>query len=151
MLKIKVCFLLISVLLLLCSAYADKKSNNKYYEQVKNEGYDPDFRTLQRPFRMAKLNLVWSKAQNVRYKFYIYLRMYVCRCQTVWMHIYLIHTMEHSPTMCMSWISGIHIVSSGSPVNEKSFIQMELLTLAIHVTLEDLFLLIYFVKPGRYG
>lgn len=69
MLKIKVCFLLINVLLLLCSADADKKSNNKYYEQVKNEGYDPDFRTLQRPFRMAKLNLVWSKAQNVRYKF----------------------------------------------------------------------------------
>lgn len=29
------------------------------------EKYDPDFRNLQRPFRMAKLNLVWTKAQQV--------------------------------------------------------------------------------------
>lgn len=31
------------------------------------EKYDPDFRTLQKPFRMAKLNLVWVKAQQVSF------------------------------------------------------------------------------------
>lgn len=31
------------------------------------EKYDPDFRTLQKPFRMAKLNLVWVKAQQVNF------------------------------------------------------------------------------------
>ncbi|XP_058453717.1 alpha-2-macroglobulin receptor-associated protein-like, partial [Malaya genurostris] len=29
-----------------------------------SEIYEPDFRNIQRPFRMAKLNLVWSKAQH---------------------------------------------------------------------------------------
>lgn len=29
------------------------------------EKYDPDFRNLQKPFRMAKLNLLWSKAVHV--------------------------------------------------------------------------------------
>lgn len=37
----------------------------KHFDKVAGETYDPDFRSLQRPFRMAKLNLVWSKAQNV--------------------------------------------------------------------------------------
>lgn len=32
------------------------------------EKYDPDFRNLQKPFRMAKLNLVWTKAQQVSYE-----------------------------------------------------------------------------------
>lgn len=31
------------------------------------EKYDPDFRNLQKPFRMAKLNLVWTKAQQVSF------------------------------------------------------------------------------------
>ncbi|XP_073816667.1 alpha-2-macroglobulin receptor-associated protein [Musca autumnalis] len=64
-------FLTISILLLFCStSFADKKAKkysreaNEHFENVKAETYDPDFRTLQRPFRMAKLNLVWSKAQN---------------------------------------------------------------------------------------
>ncbi|KAH8367424.1 hypothetical protein KR200_000701 [Drosophila serrata] len=52
---------------------ADKKQSKKYsreandpqhFEQVRQEKYDPDFKSIQRPFRMAKLNLVWSKAQN---------------------------------------------------------------------------------------
>ncbi|KAH8243138.1 hypothetical protein KR032_004742 [Drosophila birchii] len=52
---------------------ADKKQSKKYsreandpqhFEQVRQEKYDPDFKTIQRPFRMAKLNLVWAKAQN---------------------------------------------------------------------------------------
>lgn len=44
------------------------KSKEKSYEaefKLTTERYDPDFRNLQRPFRMAKLNLVWAKAQNV--------------------------------------------------------------------------------------
>lgn len=62
----------IAVLLLCTCTFADKKAkkysreaNDPQFEQVKSETYDPDFRTLQRPFRMAKLNLVWAKAQNV--------------------------------------------------------------------------------------
>ncbi|XP_016975593.1 alpha-2-macroglobulin receptor-associated protein [Drosophila rhopaloa] len=41
-----------------------KEANSPHYEQVKKEKYDPDFKSIQRPFRMAKLNLVWAKAQN---------------------------------------------------------------------------------------
>lgn len=74
MLKVNIC--LIAVLLLCSGTFADKKSkkysreaNEPQFEQVKSETYDPDFRTLQRPFRMAKLNLVWAKAQNVSIKF----------------------------------------------------------------------------------
>lgn len=43
------------------------KSKEKSHEgefKLTTERYDPDFRNLQRPFRMAKLNLVWAKAQN---------------------------------------------------------------------------------------
>ncbi|XP_018785119.1 PREDICTED: alpha-2-macroglobulin receptor-associated protein [Bactrocera latifrons] len=43
------------------------KSKEKPHEgevKLTTERYDPDFRNLQRPFRMAKLNLVWAKAQN---------------------------------------------------------------------------------------
>lgn len=66
-------WLTLSILLIFCStSFADKKAkkysreaNEPHFDQVKAESYDPDFRTLQRPFRMAKLNLVWSKAQNV--------------------------------------------------------------------------------------
>lgn len=39
--------------------------NEKHFNKVAGETYDPDFRSVQRPFRMAKLNLVWSKAKNV--------------------------------------------------------------------------------------
>ncbi|XP_037808616.1 alpha-2-macroglobulin receptor-associated protein-like [Lucilia sericata] len=69
MFKIKLC--IIAALLLCSCTLADKKAkkysreaNDPHFEQVKSETYDPDFRTLQRPFRMAKLNLVWAKAQN---------------------------------------------------------------------------------------
>ena len=73
MFKVNLC--VIAVLLLCCGTFADKKAkkysreaNDPQFEQVKSETYDPDFRTLQRPFRMAKLNLVWAKAQNVSIK-----------------------------------------------------------------------------------
>jgi alpha-2-macroglobulin receptor-associated protein len=51
----------------------DKPHKNKYSKEanVKEttteklfEKYDPDLRHLHKPFRMAKLNLVWSKAQH---------------------------------------------------------------------------------------
>lgn len=52
---------------------ADRKESKKYskeandpnFKKVLNEKYEPEIRNLQRPFRMAKLNLVWAKAQNV--------------------------------------------------------------------------------------
>ncbi|XP_053696392.1 alpha-2-macroglobulin receptor-associated protein [Sabethes cyaneus] len=55
------------VLLAVSSASADKASgkySKKANEVQDSESYDPDFRKIQRPFRMAKLNLVWSKAQH---------------------------------------------------------------------------------------
>ncbi|XP_013097698.2 alpha-2-macroglobulin receptor-associated protein [Stomoxys calcitrans] len=72
MFKLNTCLLLAIGILVICShSCAEKKSkkyskeaNDPHFSQVKSETYDPDFRTLQRPFRMAKLNLVWSKAQN---------------------------------------------------------------------------------------
>ena len=49
----------------------EKKFKNKYSKEANElppppkETYDPDFRTLQKPYRMAKLNMVWAKAQQV--------------------------------------------------------------------------------------
>lgn len=48
----------------------DAKKKNKYSAEMNlpptpTEKYDPDIRSLQKPFRMAKLNLVWSKAVHV--------------------------------------------------------------------------------------
>ncbi|XP_058458437.1 alpha-2-macroglobulin receptor-associated protein-like [Malaya genurostris] len=44
------------------------KASDKYSKKANalpdSEIYEPDFRNIQRPFRMAKLNLVWSKAQH---------------------------------------------------------------------------------------
>lgn len=42
-----------------------KEANDPYFKQIVDEKYEPEIRNLQRPFRMAKLNLVWAKAQNV--------------------------------------------------------------------------------------
>lgn len=56
------------------------KSKEKSYEgefKLTTERYDPDFRNLQRPFRMAKLNLVWAKAQNVSANNLIHITMYI--------------------------------------------------------------------------
>lgn len=80
------CFVAFGILLIiLCDNHTQagsqesKKHKNKYSAEANRrndrdvssesrelppERYDPDFRTLQRPFRMAKLNLVWSKAQQ---------------------------------------------------------------------------------------
>lgn len=58
----------IVVLLFIGVSLGDKKSH-KYTAEANspmmNENYDPDFRNLQKPFRIAKLNLVWTKAQHV--------------------------------------------------------------------------------------
>lgn len=48
-----------------CKKHKSKYSaeaNQSYEPTERTEKYDPDFRTLQKPYRMAKLNLVWSKA-----------------------------------------------------------------------------------------
>uniref|UniRef100_A0A182JU11 Alpha-2-macroglobulin RAP C-terminal domain-containing protein n=1 Tax=Anopheles christyi TaxID=43041 RepID=A0A182JU11_9DIPT len=45
-----------------------EKAHSKYSKYANalpdSEIYEPDFRNIQRPFRMAKLNLVWTKAQH---------------------------------------------------------------------------------------
>lgn len=51
-----------------CKKHKSKYSaeaNQSYEPTERTEKYDPDFRTLQKPYRMAKLNLVWSKAVHV--------------------------------------------------------------------------------------
>lgn len=58
------------VLILSLSYCSCKKQKSKYSAEANQpyeptEKYDPDFRTLQKPYRMAKLNLVWSKAVHV--------------------------------------------------------------------------------------
>ncbi|CAD6992592.1 alpha-2-macroglobulin receptor-associated protein [Ceratitis capitata] len=44
--------------------HKSKPKSDQGESKLTTERYDPDFRNLQRPFRMAKLNLVWAKAQN---------------------------------------------------------------------------------------
>lgn len=54
----------------------DKKHKNKYSAEANNlpnlDKYEPDIRELQKPFRMAKLNLVFSKAQQVTFFYFIF-------------------------------------------------------------------------------
>ncbi|XP_055848923.1 alpha-2-macroglobulin receptor-associated protein isoform X2 [Episyrphus balteatus] len=73
----KIVFIVVT-LLLIVQANGDnknKKQSQKYSKEANRpppqqqqhfttESYDPDFRNLQRPFRMSKLNLVWTKAQH---------------------------------------------------------------------------------------
>ncbi|XP_053667596.1 alpha-2-macroglobulin receptor-associated protein [Anopheles marshallii] len=54
---------------LVCSPVVQsQKAHDKYSKHANalpdSEIYEPDFRNIQRPFRMAKLNLVWTKAQH---------------------------------------------------------------------------------------
>ncbi|XP_052888462.1 alpha-2-macroglobulin receptor-associated protein [Anopheles moucheti] len=54
---------------LVCSHVVhSQKAHDKYSKHANvlpdSEIYEPDFRNIQRPFRMAKLNLVWTKAQH---------------------------------------------------------------------------------------
>lgn len=59
---------LVTAQLLFGQGSADK-GHEKYSKKANtlpdSEIYEPDFRNIQRPFRMAKLNLVWTKAQHV--------------------------------------------------------------------------------------
>lgn len=48
----------------------DKKHKSKYSAEANLpnlEKYEPNIRELEKPFRMAKLNLVFSKAQQVNF------------------------------------------------------------------------------------
>ncbi|KAL5283178.1 LRPAP1 family protein [Megaselia abdita] len=60
--KIKIVLILFACLSIQPST-CDKKFN-KYSKEanIPKEQYDPDFRNIENPFRMAKCNLVWSKA-----------------------------------------------------------------------------------------
>lgn len=64
-------FLILTFLFSIClieNSLCDKKHKNKYSAEanIPNlDKYEPDIRELQKPFRMAKLNLVFSKAQQV--------------------------------------------------------------------------------------
>ncbi|KAH8331168.1 hypothetical protein KR067_012382 [Drosophila pandora] len=44
--------------------YSREANDPQNFRHVAEEKYDPDFKNIQRPFRIAKLNLVWAKAQN---------------------------------------------------------------------------------------
>jgi len=72
----KTVLLIQAIVLLLCLCHCNcKKHKSKYSEEANEvkpseipqpvepvEKYDPDFRTIRKPYRMAKLNMVWSKA-----------------------------------------------------------------------------------------
>lgn len=53
--------ILICISFLICSTICENKYSKNANEKKKT---DVDFRTLEKPFRMNKLNLVWSKAQH---------------------------------------------------------------------------------------
>ncbi|XP_041764740.1 alpha-2-macroglobulin receptor-associated protein [Anopheles merus] len=63
----RLCVIVFTVLV--CNHVAQsEKAHSKYSKHANalpdSEIYEPDFRNIQRPFRMAKLNLVWTKAQH---------------------------------------------------------------------------------------
>ncbi|XP_055906877.1 alpha-2-macroglobulin receptor-associated protein-like [Eupeodes corollae] len=65
----KIVFVFLTLLLIVQTNGDSKKQSRKYSKEANapyftTESYDPDFRNLQRPFRMSKLNLVWTKAQQ---------------------------------------------------------------------------------------
>lgn len=65
----KIIFTIVTLLLIAQANGNSKKQSQKYSKEANTphfttESYDPEFRNLQRPFRMSKLNLVWTKAQN---------------------------------------------------------------------------------------
>lgn len=62
LLKIIVCVLFVSSIS--CENKYSRSSNEK-----KNK--DVDFRKLEKPFRMNKLNILWSKAQHVSYTLFL--------------------------------------------------------------------------------
>ncbi|XP_058130041.1 alpha-2-macroglobulin receptor-associated protein [Anopheles ziemanni] len=61
--------LVVVLLTTICHHYVQsEKAHDKYTKHANalpdSEIYDPEFRNIQRPFRMSKLNLVWTKAQH---------------------------------------------------------------------------------------
>lgn len=62
-LRILLCVILIS------SVLSENKYTRSANEKLKG---DVDFRNLEKPFRMNKLNLLWSKARQVRYLYFFY-------------------------------------------------------------------------------
>lgn len=67
-------------------------SENDGLNELPAEKYDPDFRNLQRPFRMAKLNLVWTKAQQVSYVVRILMEQ--------WEHVFHANNSNHLTIRC---------------------------------------------------
>ncbi|KFB44153.1 AGAP003521-PA-like protein [Anopheles sinensis] len=61
--------LVVVLIATVCHHYVQsEKAHDKYTKHANalpdSEIYDPEFRNIQRPFRMSKLNLVWTKAQH---------------------------------------------------------------------------------------
>lgn len=57
-------------------------TENKYSAAANKKPEEPlklnptvDFRTLDKPFRMAKLNMLWSKAQRVSFNSFTFIYM----------------------------------------------------------------------------
>lgn len=70
--KMKVDKILIVLFITLINYVFCDKPASKYSKKAnipEENNYGSDFRNLQKPFRMAKLNLVWSKAAHVSYSF----------------------------------------------------------------------------------
>lgn len=57
------CKVTLFLLVIVCSVLCENKYSESANEKKKKD--DVDFRTLQKPFRMNKLNLLWTKAQQV--------------------------------------------------------------------------------------
>ncbi|XP_050070274.1 alpha-2-macroglobulin receptor-associated protein [Anopheles maculipalpis] len=61
-------YVIVFILFIHNHAVQAEKAHSKYSKHANalpdSEIYEPDFRNIQRPFRMAKLNLVWTKAQH---------------------------------------------------------------------------------------
>uniref|UniRef100_A0A182R8A4 Alpha 2-macroglobulin receptor-associated protein n=1 Tax=Anopheles funestus TaxID=62324 RepID=A0A182R8A4_ANOFN len=68
LLRGRLCVIVFIVLICNHVVRSEEKAHNKYSKHANalpdTEIYEPDFRNIQRPFRMAKLNLVWTKAQH---------------------------------------------------------------------------------------
>lgn len=88
--------LLLSVSYCNCKKHKSKYSAEANQSYEPTEKYDPDFRTLQKPYRMAKLNLVWSKAVHVSVRTELNYLLFILYCLSIYNRLN-----GHSTSFCV--------------------------------------------------
>ena len=59
------CFHVLVVAFSLCLIFSSSLGANKYSKEANQPSLKEDWKNLDKPFRLAKINLIWTKAQKV--------------------------------------------------------------------------------------